>query len=301
MAKTVRHIMRRGSTFVYRRRVPQAVIDRQAAFQAYFGGKPFFQLSLRTSELSEALANAAEAAKQFDAMVKAARLPPSVPTNAEARPVTREVLNSIARQQAASTEREFSQIALLRERADRREDVEIAIEILERHAEALNLECDTSQPSNMPALDFDAIAEDFVESMHLRAPTGTDAFALVRRVVRESTLEAYRNGFDVLSGKRSLLAAAQAAPRTDPKFSKIVQSYAEGLDKKRTKTEVLGALKSFLDLHGDLPLSELKREHFIELCRHEGGRDIGGRSRGSIQRPMSAETIKKKIRLLGTA
>lgn len=68
MAHAPSHITRRGSIFIYRRRVPSDV--RGAA---YFGGKEHFQKSLNTSDLNQAKRLGLIESLRFDGEVEAAR------------------------------------------------------------------------------------------------------------------------------------------------------------------------------------------------------------------------------------
>jgi hypothetical protein len=70
---------------------------------------------------------------------------------------------------------------------------------------------------------------------------------------------------------------------------------------KRTFREAEGAAASFIDAVGDLPLDEITRAEMLAFCRVEGARTIGGKTPGSIVRPVSAGTLKKKVGLLRSA
>ncbi|MEC9067384.1 MAG: hypothetical protein VX569_08900 [Pseudomonadota bacterium] len=70
---------------------------------------------------------------------------------------------------------------------------------------------------------------------------------------------------------------------------------------KRTIREAEGAAASFIDAVGDLPLDEITRAEMLAFCRVEGARTIGGKTPGSIVRPVSAGTLKKKVGLLRSA
>jgi len=197
--------------------------------------------------------------------------------------------------------RPFQNLAMLREYPENRQEIEDWIEQFEQDAEEISRVLKGFDDSSKPQLNVREIAETYVANWGLIARYGSKEFTSVMRMVREGMREAYEIGPGILDNRNDISVASLEPESTkSPLLSEAVDEFVTGLHKTRTVNEVRGALNAFVKLHGDLSLNELKREHFIQLCRQEGSRDIGGKTRGSVCRPMSAETIKKKISLLRT-
>ena len=106
----------------------------------------------------------------------------------------------------------------------------------------------------------------------------------------------------MLSGERSVLSLRDKSHTSRaPLLSATIDKHIQSQSKSRTIGAINTAAKKFIALIGDMPLDELLPEHFHRFCTHEASRDVGGQSKGSVKRPISADTIQKDIRLLSGA
>lgn len=306
MANTIKYVRKRGSVYYYERRVPQTVIDKPAEFDAYFGGKQLFRRSLKTKRQTEALMAAREMEEKFDKRVsQALGILSKVSTVASPRrPVTPFMIEKIARRYQDETAKPFRLSATLRER-----DHEFFSEELERMRSDLEMDADMirrvlidAEPSTDPKLDIFDMADVLIQFEGLDAPKGSDARLLVQRAIRDGILAGYRHVTDMFEGRQPWLpSAAQRAQSTAPLFGEIVENYVASLTKRRTITEVRTAYREFEQLIGNLSVDELTKEHFIRYCRNQGSKHIGGKSKGSVARPMSIGNLRKKHGLLRAA
>ena len=218
------------------------------------------------------------------------------------RPVTRAILNKVALHQRSRISDKFRRYAIMREAGGAAEEFADAM-IANFELDAKDLQAILLQDSEVPSppIDLDAITSDVIAFEQYDAPTGSLDRAAIRRAVREGTIQGYRDANGILDGSLSVLATSPQRRDKVPRISAAVGTYIEGQTKTRTIAEVKGALKSFIQEVGDLPLDELRSEHFRMFCSREAARDVGGASKGSVQRPVSEGTLKKKIGLLRAA
>lgn len=303
MSKTTKYITVRDGIYQYHRRVPQDIQLNAVAFDMHFGGKPLFRRSLGTADLTEALGAAHNMARLFDALVAKARGTALPSANTKRRPVTPEFLAKVSQAKRDSVARPFRMALTHREGGvvDHAVEVERMREQFEQDAEAVTATLVNGEPSSLPYLDVEANCRDLIEFENLHAPVGSDARGLLQRSIRDGLLAGYRDVGDLLEGKAPVIPAKEArrAPRA-PAFSRVIEIYLERQSRQRTRNEIKGAARAFIDLLGDLPLDEITHEHFLRFCKHQASQTIGG-SVGSVSRPMSASTLQKKIALLRAA
>lgn len=305
MSLTLKHISSRKGVFYYVRRVPQSVLDRPADHARLFDNQTVVRISLKTKDATEAVRRAAREAEEFNRRVAEAlglthRSTNLVPAD---RNVTHAVLRNIRLRNENLIVRQFTQYAILREQGG--EAAEIADTMIERagwDAESFTKAFVYNEPTKDPRFDLDLLAKETISLDGLDAPFGSVAFAGVRRAIREGQIEGHRKASEILSGQRSVLQEPDSAPKKAcPRLSEAVEAHILTLSKSRTITALRTATRKFTAAVGDRPLDELKAEHFRRYCFDEAMRDVGGKARGSIARPVSSDTIKKDIRLIGAA
>jgi len=309
MANHVRYIRRRSNgVYYYERRVPQAVIDQPHQWQTYFDRSSLFRKSLRTKSQVEALDVAKRVHDEFHRLVSAAvrtQVVASSPADNATREVTPELLSKITNSTRERLARPWAQAIVLAENG--RADQEYLDEMKtqrEWDAESLRpilLELLTLDDPRIP--DIANEVDRLVERERLDASPQSNMRALIARAVRDGHIQAQREIDAMLEGKSSAIPPDRLRPGKAivPKISEVMTDYISRLEKPRTIREAQGALKSFVDVIGDLPLDEITRAEVVRFCRIEGSRAIGGNSPGSIARAVSPETLKKKVGLLRAA
>ncbi len=308
VANHVRYIRRRNNgMFYYERRVPQAVKDRDDEWRRHFGSASLFRKSLGTRDQLQALRAGEGVHEEFELRFRRAlggsELAPENNDGGK-RPVTPAILAKIAADVRASVIRPWARRVIFAELGGvHAEELEHEVEQREWDAQEMRpilMDRETSSDPRMP--DVQEHAEAIIFEEQLLAPEGGSDRAFVVRAVRDGLLAGHQHVDDILSGKA---AALPEKPLTQapvaPKLSEVVREYTATLRAQRTIREAEGALNSFVSVIGDLPLNEISRESFRAFCRAEGGRIIGGKGNGSISRPISAETLKKKVALIRSA
>lgn len=308
MANHVRYIQRRrNGVYHYERRAPKAVLDRPSVWQASFAGRTLFRKSLRTKRQADALVAGQQVHGEFERLLSAAlgtSLPASPGDNATT-PVTPGLLSKITVTTRERVVRPWASQFVRAELGDAdREELDRMVEAREWDAEDLRsvlLERNASADPRMP--DISAEVARLVEEERLDALPGSTARAIVSSAVRERHIRGQREIDEILAGTTSAIPTERLAKRgpKSPKISDVMAAYVGQLGAKRTIREANGAVASFIAVAGDLPLDEITRAEVMEFCRVEGSRTIGGKTNGSVIRPVSPETLKKKISLLRAA
>ncbi len=160
---------------------------------------------------------------------------------------------------------------------------------------------DTSTDPRMPDLSGDV--ELLVRELQLDVLPGTPEWAALMRAVRDGRLKGHRQIDAMLNGDAPVLTKEllKSKKASAPHLSEAVNDYIARLEAPRTLREVKSSLASFIDAVGDLRLDEITRAEVARFCRAEGSKVVGGKSAGSIKRPTSPATLKKKVTLLGSA
>ena len=174
---------------------------------------------------------------------------------------------------------------------------------LEMDAENANDVLGRGKESNDPRHDIVGTADALIRENDIDAPLGSLARATLQAAARAAKLDGLRDAADIALGKTAVLPPLVLGkrPQSEPRISEVVGEYAKTITASRTKIEVDGALRAFIAVVGDLPVDEISKRHVASFCRSEGDKQIGGKSRNSVARPMSSETLSKKIGLLRAA
>jgi len=113
-------------------------------------------------------------------------------------------------------------------------------------------------------------------------------------------LQGSLDGFDIVYGRKSILNAPSSAEQS-MRLSAAVDDHLTRHTNKRTMRGIREARRCFVEAIGDLTLDQLRPDHFRKFCALEAAHDVGGKSKGSVHRPKSADTIDKKLTFLRSA
>ncbi len=307
MAVKIPYVVERDGTYYYVRRVPKTVIDRPGAVERFFQGQRTVRVSLHTSNKRQAVELADERTRDFDKLVQltldqgAAHLPRKL------RPVTPEVLQKLKMQRRSAIVAQFRQYRLMRELGgEAAEYVEDIIDRIEMDAEFICKVTAGNTKTDDPRFDFRKQADDIIEQESFDAPVGSDAYLDISITLKEGEVQGYRDGFDLLHGRKSIsdLLRQDELPQPAPQSQRLsiaVEGYVSRQRNNRTVTGINEALRCFVGAIGDLHLHELQAEHFRKFCVVEAEQDVGGNAKGSVRRPMAAATIDKKLTFLRSA
>ncbi|WP_086608465.1 DUF6538 domain-containing protein [Erythrobacter donghaensis] len=309
MAKDLRHVKLRGDVFYYERRVPRQVQDRPEAWRAHFGGRRLFRVSLRTKQQTVALSAAAEVEREFDHLVKLALGRPGSQANAgnssHTRPLTPSLLTATVTQISESMAKRWAQAMVLAELGEHHRDAfDQMMADREMDAERLKgilLGFDSSTDRRMPNIG-DQVGR-IVREQRLDVHPDTPEWGVLSRAVREGHVKGQRAIDAMLNGTSSVIPEERLTPKQSaaPRLSEAVNDYMAQLRSPRTVREVKTSLDSFINAVGDLRLDEITRAEVVEFCKVEGSKVVGGKTKGSIERPTSPATLKKKLTLIGSA
>ena len=306
MSALIPYVQIRGETYYYVRRVPLDVIRRPLEFKHVFKGQATVRWSLHTKDKREALTRYADFDLKFDEMVRRAlpgRLPTTVVGQVPEREVTLEFLKNVRAAQREGVLKRYRQtvIHIEQDSATYREELERLVDEFETKAEHISDVLYHYDSTTDPAIDVPTIAREIVRSKRIDAHPGSNALSLLQNAVREGLREGFGGISAIASGISLAVPEASSLPSKAPTITAVVISHLARQVRPRTIAEFKEALRSFTSLHGDLPLNELERSHFLAYCVEQARTVVGGRSPGSVERPMSAATIQKKVRLLRSA
>lgn len=310
MAHHIRYIRPRSNgVYYYERRVPQAVIDRPTDWERYFKKQRLFRRSLQTKRQIDALPMAEQAHREFDELVAKAlgrSLPrDGLPGDRNTRPLTPSIVARVTAWVQERVAKPWAQ-QIIRTELGEGDREELARMIADRELEAEDLrrvilDLESSEDPRMPNI-ADEVAFIAAEEQLDVAP-GSLGWAALSRAVREGYERGQREIDAMLEGKAPTmplerLQGKQAAP---PRISEVMADYITRLRAPRTIQEANTAIAAFVEAMGDLRLDEITRTEIVRFCQIEGAKVVGGKTKGSVLRPTSPETLKKKVGLIRAA
>ncbi|TCM18164.1 phage integrase family protein [Novosphingobium sp. PhB165] len=275
----------------------------------HFGSKPLFRRSLRTTSLAEMHAACIPVHLEFEQKVAAATGQVSV------APVTAITIAPGASRNVTQTD--LDELADLYRR--------LVIEPLERahiHADA-NPACAEEYERLIYDLELDA--EDDAKALHIRgpgdgqretpadnaawvianrgwnAPIGSREFGAVVGAIRAGTLQGRNEAQALILGETAPRLGNTVSSETQSvqTLREAVEAYLKQRDlPARTVTEVQSSLRLFEGLIGNKRLDDLTRADFQTYAEHLASQTIGGKTAGSVTRPASPATLRKRIGLL---
>ncbi|MFK4870766.1 tyrosine-type recombinase/integrase [Novosphingobium sp. ZW T3_23] len=296
--------------FQYERRVPERVKQDAGQFAVHFGSKALFRRSLRTTSIAEMHAACIPVHLEFEQKVAAATgqasialiSPPPAPSRNPLRKVTQADLNELTdlyrRLVIEPLERDH-----IRADADPAyaEEYERMIYELELHAEDEEQALHTRHGGNGQHETPAETAAWVIENRGWEAPIGSPEFGAVTGAIRAGTLRGRKEAQALILGETAprLRDAASAETKPVQTLGEAVEVYLRQKDHPaRTETEVRSSLRLFETVIGNKRLDALTRRDFQSFAEHLAKQVIGGKTLGSITRPASRATLKKRIGLL---
>lgn len=154
-------------------------------------------------------------------------------------------------------------------------------------------------------------AKEINQSWGFGVSDTSDQFGEIVLAVKDGCVSARQGIQDLFAGKSlpdqptSTLInrySRPAAKVASPTLSETVDRYLKEVRvRPQTAQEVRSSLELFGTLIGDKPLAEISRADFIRFIEEVAGKQVGGRSAGSIARPIAKGTVQKRIGGLRTA
>lgn len=302
----------RDGVYQYERRVPLCVQRDRPLYEARFQSRPLFRRSLRTKRLDEATRAYQAAHHAFETLiapVASTSMPvPLVQTGTTpSRMVTDHDLVAIATRYAALTAEPF-------ETLHRRANVSAtaAAELtrqgsdLELDAEAIQ-EALRSRDSDPSALVLQPVTEAalLIAEHNFFAPEGSEHRGAVIGAVRNGIEQGYRrvgalSRGDVLPTLGS--AVAPLKPVNTLTLSDAVDSYLTARKPPvKAMSETRLALRQFEQAVGRKSLAALTRDDVHRFVEFLSNQKVGGKTAGSVVRHLSEHSIRKRLRMLGSA
>ena len=310
MAAAVRYVTTRNGVYQYVRRVPESVKREPAHYAHHFGSRPLFRASLKTKDQGQMHVAALAVHADFErrlALTSGKAIPTAPKSHAVAlsplRTVTQADLDDLTARYRAVTvntfERAFIKADASAEDAAEYERILYNIEMAaEEEANALDARVGGGKASALMDDALWVIANDCWD-----APSGSEAFGAIVGAIRAGTKQGRYDIQALIEGKRTprLMAQREVVKPSVPTLNDAVDQYL-GHRKLpvRTETEVRSSLRLFEKLIGNKRLDELTRRDFQNYAEHLAKQVIGGKTVGSIVRPPSSATVKKRISLLRT-
>jgi integrase len=310
VAAAVRYVRKRDEVFQYERRVPQRVQRDRARFAELFGSKALFRRSLRTKNHGEMHAAAYAVHLEFENLVARALgrvVPVAVSAPRALRKVTQGDLDALVERYSELTAKPFEQAYLMADSSPA-----FAGELERMHSE---LEIDAEnlrsalrdKGATSKDLGFETpsdIARHVIEGERLDVKVGTPEFGAIVSAIRAGIEQGYRR-IDGLEGGTILPKLPAQDAKQKPAaltLSETVKLYVRSKSlPPKTVSEVNLSLRIFEELHGNKALDSITRSDFIKFVEHLGSLDIGGKTPGSVQRPLSSQTMKKRLGFLRAA
>ncbi len=313
MAAIIKHVRKRGTAFEYHRRVPLDVVRDESALRQHFNGSALFRRSLG-SDPARVLVEAEAKRQEYNQRLAGARsgrrdeVRETMPL-ASLRPVTKDTLADVTRQQRFLVLRPWLDAYLLAEQSAEHAE-ELARMRHERELSASDTRELLTSPGRRSANPrYESplqIAERVIEELNLDAPTGSTERSLVAVAVRQGRIAGERDIDRVLAGD---LPAAQPAGSSKHASAVSGATLRDAVDRylserslrPKTARDVHASLQLFEEAVGNKRLADLTRADFAQFIEELAKKQVGGRSKDSVPRMISPGTVQKRIRFLHTA
>ncbi|WP_218016623.1 site-specific integrase, partial [Sphingobium chlorophenolicum] len=308
MAAAVKYVKTRNGVYQYVRRVPESVKRQPAHYAHHFGSRPLFRASLKTKDQGQMHIAAMAAHTDFERRLASISggIMPQAPkllaaSSSPLRTVTQADLNELTaryrRVTAESFERAYVKVDASAEDAAEYERILYNIEVAaEEERKALESRAGGGKAS---ALSEDALW--VIGNDRWNAPAGSEAFGAIVGAIRAGTQQGRDDIQALIEGRKTPRLAAQRSI-VEPSVPTLSEAVDQYLDHRklpfRTEAEVRSSLRLFEKLFGNKRLDGLTRRDFHNYAEHLAKQVIGGKTVGSIVRPPSSATVKKRIGLL---
>ncbi len=310
MGRDLDYAYRREGVYQYERRVPLRIQRDARRFADLFGSRPLFRRSLRTKRTVDMFAAYAAAHSEFERLIADPKSVVGMAKRAELQPariVTDTDLEEIAARQADVTAQSFER-QYRRANVDRNAAAELdrMVYDLERDAEEV---CDAirTRHSDKPSsfLKPDDEARYVAKDAGYAAAEDSEEFAAIIGAVRAGMERGYKRISALING--SVVPALPDRHKVPP--TPLGGTLADAVDDyliarkpaPKTIAETRLALRQFEEVIGRKSLASITRSDARQFVQHLAKVQVGGKTQGSIVRPLSRQSIKKRLRILASA
>lgn len=309
MTATIPYLRRRDGVLQYERRVPLHVRQNRSLFAAAFQSRPLFRRSLRTKCHDEAALLYPGINREFEALLRGSQLTASTVPQAEftERRVTDHDLASIAA-------RYESLIAEPFERLHRKANVcPVAAAELSRLESELELDAediraalrDRNDESEAIVLRPVHEADALIKEVAFFAPVGSEIRGAIIGAVRSGMEQGYRRVADLSTGQEPPRLAGKAAPTIRSSSLTLADAVERYVSVRQPSAKAISetrlALRQFEKVVGRKALAAITRDEVYSVVEHLSKQMVGGKTTGSVVRPLSEQSIRKRLRMLGSA
>ncbi|RYD21764.1 MAG: hypothetical protein EOP69_00810, partial [Spirochaetia bacterium] len=308
MTATLPCLHLRDGVYQYERRVPLGVQRDRSFFAARFAGRPLFRRSLRTKCKAEAALAWRAAHQTFETLL--ARPVASVTEQrayAPLRAVTDHDLAAIAERYKALTADPFE---TLHRRAN--VDLSAAAELarmesnLQMDAEDIAAALRSRDPGiASPVLQPSIEASFIIAEQGFYAPEGSDLRGAIIGAVRSGLEQGYRHVTALSNGDvvpRLGTTNTPSQPVTSITLADAVNRYVSDRQLPvKAVSEICLALRQFEEVIGRKSLSSLTKADAANFIAHLSEQKVGGKTKESVVRRLSHQSIAKRLRMLATA
>lgn len=310
MAAHVRYVRTRDGVYQYERRVPARVQRDARRFSDAFGGKHLFRRSLGTKDAGEMFSAAQVVHEEFEQLVSGA----NGKVGRRLTPIHNPMRNVTDEDLAAICDRYTGVIAEPFERMRRLANVDAAAAAeFDRMTDAFESDAEDIKrglrsrhgDSDGPTLQPLTEARHLVEEEGFKAADHSEMFGAIVEAVRIGMERGYKRVGELSGGDGVPIVPREdkpSKPSLNPTLSDAVERYLQERDPAtKTKSETRLALRQFEEVVGRKSLAAITRQDAHLFVQHLSKQKVGGKTKGSIVRSLSEQSISKRLRMLGSA
>ncbi len=310
MVAAVKHVKLRNGVFQYVRRVPESVKQQPDQYEKLFNSRSHFRVSLKTKDQALALKRCYDVHMGFERKLASVgnEAPVSMTVQLEdaqwsaPRTVVQADLDALAERFKHMTVASMERAHIMADSSPQHaEEYERMLYDLELHAEDIVGARDT-RGKGKGQYDTPADWADWViQHDNLNAPLGSEAYSAIVGAIRAGIHQGHNALQATLQG--GVVPQLQSSRSTNqgifPTLAEAVEAYLKFKNLPvRTEVEVRSSLRLFEKLYGNKRLDALTRRDFQNYAEYLATQTIGGKTAGSVVRPASASTVKKRIGLI---
>lgn len=309
MTATIPYIRRRDGVLQYERRVPLRVQQDSSLFAAAFQNRPLFRRSLRTKCHHEAALLYPGINREFEALLRGSQ--PEVCKTPQAKVIERRVTDHDLSSIAARYE---SLIAEPFERLHRKADVcPVAAAELNRLENELELNAEDIRAALRNRNDdSEAIvlrpvgeADALIEEVGFFAPVGSETRGAIIGAVRSGMEQGYRRVAALSTGEEAPRLTGKAAPTIRQSSLTLADAVERYISVRQPSAKAISetrlALRQFEEVVGRKALAAIARDEVYSVVEYLSKKMVGGKTTESVVRPLSEQSIRKRLRMLGSA
>ena len=308
MAAAVKHVKLRNGVYQYVRRVPMEVQRHAAHWDRYFQSRQLFRVSLKTKDQMQMHVAAMKVHADFERRIdditgrKVVSMPQGFGMVAPAaRALSQSYLDHLVKRYRAVTYQPFEK-AFLKADTDPSHADEYKRMVYEFELFAPQIIEEREARAGEEGIDTPAdIAAWLVEMDGIKAPAGSAEFGLIVGAIRAGISQGHRDIQALIEGNIAprISVVGTIANTKSLILSEVMNKYLIHRElPPRTEIEVRSSVRIFGEVIGDKPLDEITRKDFQKFVEKISASVIGSPKSGSVVRPVSAATVKKRIALL---